>query len=38
MFNSWFTINVVDEIVPPLNRKLANKNEPIRIKIESKKT
>ena len=37
MFNSWFTINVVDEIVPPLNRKLANKNEPIRIKIESKK-
>ena len=37
MFNSWFTINVVDEIVPPLSRKLANKNEPIRIKIESKR-
>ena len=30
-------MNVVDEIVPPLNRKLANKNEPIRIKIESKR-
>ena len=37
MFNSWFTINVVDEIVPPLNRKLSNKNEPLRIKIESKR-
>ena len=37
MFNSWFTINVVDEIVPPLSRKLANKNEPIRIKIEVKR-
>ena len=37
MFNSWFTTNVVDEIVPPLNRKLANKNEPITIKIESKR-
>ena len=37
MFNSWFTINVVDEIVPPLNRKLANKNEPIRFNIENKR-
>ena len=37
MFNSWFTINVVDEIVPQLSRKLANKNEPIRIRIEGKR-
>ena len=37
MFNSWFTINVVDEIVPPLSRKLANENEPIRIKIEGRR-
>ena len=37
MFNSWFTINVVDEIVPSLSRKLANKNEPIRIKIEGER-
>ena len=36
MFNSWFTISVVDEIVPPLSRKLANKNEPIRIVVEGK--
>ena len=36
-FNSWFTINVVDEIVPPLSRKLANEIEPIRIKIEGKR-
>ena len=37
MLNSWFTINVVDENVPPLSRKLANENEPIRIKIEGKR-
>ena len=37
MFNSLFTINVVDEIVPPLNRKFANQNEPIRTKIEGKR-
>ena len=37
MFNSWFTINIVDEIVPPLSRRLANENEPIRIKIEGKR-
>ena len=37
MFDSWFTINVVNEIVPPLSRKLANENEPIRTKIEGKK-
>ena len=29
LFNNWFTINVVKEIVPTLNRKSA-KNEPIR--------
>ena len=37
MFNSWFTINVVDEIVPPLSRKLAKENEPVRIKIDGKR-
>ena len=37
MFNSWFTMNVVDEIVPPLSRELANENGPIRIKIEDKR-
>ena len=37
MFDSLFTINVVNEIVPPLSRKLANENEPIRTKIEGKK-
>ena len=37
MFNSWFTINVVDEIVPPLKKKPANKNEPIRFKLDNKR-
>ena len=30
LFNNWFTINVVKEIVPTLNRKSAKENEPIR--------
>ena len=29
MFNSWFTMNVVDEIVPSLKRKVTNENGPI---------
>ena len=30
LFNNWFTINVVKETVPTLNRKSAKENEPIR--------
>ena len=37
MFSSWFTINIVDEIVSPLSGKLANENEPVRIKTEGKR-
>ena len=36
MFNSWFTMNLVDEIVPSLSRKVANENRPIRIEKEGK--
>ena len=37
MFNKWFTIKVVDEIVPPLSRKWANEKEPIGFKIKGKR-
>ena len=33
----WFTINVVDEIVPSLNRKVINDNGPIRTEEECKR-
>ena len=36
MFNSWFTIIVVNEIVPALNRNVTNKSEPIRIEKSEK--
>ena len=38
MFNSWFTVNVVDEIVPSMNRKVTIENEPIRIEREIKES
>ena len=31
MFNRWFTINVVDEIVLSLNRKVTSENGPITV-------
>ena len=38
MFDSWLTINVVDEIVPPLSRKLAKKMNQSELRLKAKET